>query len=42
MFGGLRAPPRTFTYRGPEGLDLRPGHLVRVTLGPRPARGVVL
>ncbi|HUG56206.1 MAG TPA: hypothetical protein VMJ92_03935, partial [Candidatus Limnocylindrales bacterium] len=42
VFGGLRAPPRTFTYRVPDGLELRPGHLVRVTLGPRPARGVVL
>ena len=32
---------RTFTYSVPVGLDLRPGHLVRVPFGPRRVQGVV-
>ena len=32
---------RTFTYSVPPGLDLRPGHLVRVPFGPRRMQGVV-
>ena len=32
---------RTFTYSVPNGLDLRPGHLVRVPFGPRGIQGIV-
>ncbi|SVC99616.1 uncharacterized protein METZ01_LOCUS352470, partial [marine metagenome] len=32
---------RTFTYSVPNGLDLRPGHLVRVPFGPRRIQGIV-
>ena len=42
VFSGLRGPARTFTYAVPEDLDLVPGHLVRVALGPRVAAGVVV
>ncbi len=34
-------PDNTFTYEAPERLALRPGHLVRVPFGRRPAQGVV-
>jgi primosomal protein N' (replication factor Y) len=42
VFAGLRGPARTFTYGVPAGLDLAPGHLVRVSLGPRSVPGVVI
>lgn len=42
VFASLRGPARTFTYRIPDGLDLVPGHLVRVGVGPRAAAGVVV
>src|SRR5947208_14510351 len=42
VFAGLRGPARTFSYLVPGGLDLVPGHLVRVNLGPRPVAGVVV
>src|SRR5204863_7354435 len=42
VFSGLRGPARTFTYAVPEGLDLAPGHLIRVALGPRVAAGIVV
>jgi primosomal protein N' (replication factor Y) len=32
---------RTFTYSIPEGMSVRPGHLVRVPFGPRTLQGVV-
>ncbi|HUQ41417.1 MAG TPA: primosomal protein N' [Candidatus Limnocylindrales bacterium] len=41
VFAGIRGPARTFTYGIPEGLDLVPGHLVRVGFGPRSVAGVV-
>ena len=41
-FSGLRGPAMTFTYAIPAGLDVRPGHLVRVGLGARATRGVVV
>ena len=41
MFAGIRGPARTFTYGVPVGLDLLPGHLVRVGFGPRSVAGVV-
>ena len=41
VFAGLRGPARTFTYAVPAGLDLVPGHLVRVGFGPRSVAGVV-
>jgi len=41
-FSGLRGPALTFTYLIPDGLDVVPGHLVRVGLGPRAIRGVVI
>jgi primosomal protein N' (replication factor Y) (superfamily II helicase) len=42
VFAGIRGPARTFTYGVPEGLDLIPGHLVRVGFGPRSVAGVVI
>ena len=42
VFAGLRGPARTFTYAVPDGLDLAPGHLVRVGFGPRSVAGVVV
>lgn len=42
MFSGLRGPAMTFTYLIPDGLDVVPGHLVRVGLGDRATRGVVV
>ena len=42
VFAGIRGPARTFTYSIPEGLDLWPGHLVRVGFGPRSVAGVVV
>ena len=41
MFAGIRGPARTFTYGVPAGLELLPGHLVRVGFGPRSVAGVV-
>ncbi len=41
-FSGLRGPALTFTYLIPDGLDVVPGHLVRVGLGARATRGVVI
>jgi primosomal protein N' (replication factor Y) len=41
VFAGIRGPARTFTYGIPDGLDLVPGHLVRVGFGPRSVSGVV-
>src|SRR5437667_3423452 len=41
-FAGRRAPARTFSYLVPDGLDLLPGHLVRVGLGQRAVPGVVV
>ncbi len=41
VFAGIRGPARTFTYGIPDGLDLVPGHLVRVGFGPRSVAGVV-
>jgi primosomal protein N' (replication factor Y) len=42
VFAGVRGPARTFSYEVPEGLDLVPGHLVRVSLGSRGVPGVVI
>ena len=42
VFAGLRGPARTFSYLVPDGLDLLPGHLVRVGLGQRAVPGVVV
>ena len=39
VFAGVRGPARTFTYGIPDGLDLVPGHLVRVGFGPRSVAG---
>jgi len=41
VFAGIRGPTRAFTYGIPVGLDLVPGHLVRVGFGPRSVAGVV-
>jgi primosomal protein N' (replication factor Y) len=38
----MRGPARTFSYLVPDGLDLFPGHLVRVGLGTRAVPGVVI
>ena len=42
VFAGIRGPARTFSYLIPDGLDLLPGHLVRVGLGRRAVPGVVI
>ncbi|MGH2471756.1 MAG: hypothetical protein ACRDG6_05055, partial [Candidatus Limnocylindria bacterium] len=42
VFAGVRGPARTFSYLVPDGLDLVPGHLVRVGLGKRAVPGVVM
>ncbi len=42
VFAGLRGPARTFSYLIPAGLELEPGHLVRVGLGQRDVAGVVI
>src|SRR6059058_4110719 len=42
VFAGIRGPARTFSYLVPDGLDLLPGHLVRVGLGQRAVPGVVV
>jgi primosomal protein N' (replication factor Y) len=42
VFAGLRGPARTFTYRVPDGLDVRLGHLVRAGFGQRAVHGVVV
>ncbi|GAC1488277.1 MAG: hypothetical protein NVS1B1_04670 [Candidatus Limnocylindrales bacterium] len=42
VFAGLRGPARTFTYAVPAGLELHPGHLVRIGFGPRAVQGVVV
>src|SRR5207245_653046 len=42
VFAGIRGPARTFSYLVPDGLDLLPGHLVRVGLGLRAVPGVVV
>ena len=42
VFAGIRGPARTFTYSIPDGLELVPGHLVRVGFGPRSVAGVVV
>jgi primosomal protein N' (replication factor Y) len=42
VFAGVRGPARTFSYVVPDGLDLLPGHLVRVGLGQRAVPGVVI
>jgi len=42
VFAGLRGPARTFSYRIPEGLEVRPGHLVRAGFGARAVHGVVI
>jgi primosomal protein N' (replication factor Y) (superfamily II helicase) len=42
VFAGVRGPARTFSYLVPDGLDLLPGHLVRVGLGARAVPGVVM
>src|SRR2546425_10047042 len=42
VFAGVRGPARTFSYLVPEGLDILPGHLVRVGLGTRVVPGVVV
>jgi primosomal protein N' (replication factor Y) (superfamily II helicase) len=42
VFAGVRGPARTFSYLVPDGLDLLPGHLVRVGLGQRAVPGVVV
>jgi len=42
VFAGLRGPARTFTYRVPDGLDARLGHLVRAGFGSRAVHGVVV
>jgi len=38
----LRGPARTFTYAVPDGLSISAGHLVRIGLGARAVRGVVV
>src|SRR5437763_13906621 len=38
----MRGPARTFTYGVPDGLEVAPGHLVRVGFGPRSVSGVVI
>ncbi|MDA0769632.1 MAG: primosomal protein N' [Chloroflexi bacterium] len=35
-------PEKTFSYSIPDGLELRPGHLVKVPFGPRSIQGVVM
>ena len=42
VFAGIRGPARTFSYLVPDGLELLPGHLVRVGLGRRAVPGVVV
>ncbi|MEK6207744.1 MAG: primosomal protein N' [Chloroflexota bacterium] len=42
VFAGVRGPAQTFSYLVPDGLDLLPGHLVRVGLGKRAVPGVVM
>ena len=42
VFAGVRGPARTFSYLVPDGLELLPGHLVRVGLGQRAVPGVVV
>jgi len=42
VFAGVRGPARTFSYLVPDGLELLPGHLVRVGLGARAVPGVVM
>jgi len=42
VFAGVRGPARTFSYLVPDGLDLIPGHLVRVGFGQRAVPGVVM
>src|SRR5256885_4808154 len=42
VFAGVRGPARTFSYLVPDGLELLPGHLVRVGLGTRAVPGVVM
>ena len=42
VFAGIRGPARTFSYSIPDGLELAPGHLVRVGFGPRAVAGVVV
>ncbi|MBI3521746.1 MAG: primosomal protein N' [Chloroflexi bacterium] len=42
VFAGLRGPARTFTYAVSDGMELRPGHLVRIGLGARAVRGLVM
>ena len=42
VFAGLRGPARTFTYRVPDGLEVRLGHLVRAGFGARAVHGVVV
>ena len=42
VFAGVRGPAQTFSYLVPDGLDLLPGHLVRVGLGKRAVPGVVI
>src|SRR5438094_6605429 len=42
VFAGVRGPARTVSYLVPDGLDLLPGHLVRVGLGARAVPGVVI
>jgi primosomal protein N' (replication factor Y) len=42
VFAGVRGPAQTFSYFVPDGLDLQPGHLVRVGLGKRAVPGVVM
>lgn len=35
-------PERTFSYSIPDGLQLQPGHLVKVPFGPRSIQGIVM
>src|SRR5256885_7336917 len=42
VFAGVRGPARTFSDLVPDGLELLPGHLVRVGLGSRAVPGVVI
>ena len=35
-------PERTFSYSIPEGLQIQPGHLVKVPFGPRSLQGIVM
>ena len=42
VFAGIRGPARTFSYLVPDGLELAPGHLVRVALGARAVPGLVI